>query len=95
MPSPLDDEFEKQSKLQEQRQQAAISALTKFASDYSPASRTEADTFFTTSEIAQSIRELTGVRLDNAEIFQTLTDMQYSYEALNGGLDFNWLLKKD
>ena len=85
------DAFEKN---EQQRRQAALDVLTNFVSNYAPASDKEADTFFRTSEIVQSIEELTGVELAPAEIFETMISMNYQYKAVNG-LDFNWMLKKD
>lgn len=89
-PKELPDEHEQQQK----RHQAAMNALITFVSNYSPATQKEADTFFSTNEIVQSIQELTGVTLDSAEIFETMISMDYQYQAMNG-LDFNWMLKKE
>jgi DNA-binding transcriptional regulator YhcF (GntR family) len=90
---PLGDELKRLAELQEKRHQASIAALNFFVSKYSPATMQDADTFFTTSEISQAIAAHTGAGLENAEIHELMTNMNYSYEVLNG-LEFNWLLKK-
>lgn len=72
----------------------ALAALTAFASKYEPATIHTADTFLTTSEISEAIADHTGKTLEAHEIYQVMSQMQYTYEAMNG-LEFYWLLRKE
>lgn len=74
--------------------QLALDALRSFVEQYSPATRHEANTFFTTREIVNAIEDHTGFQLSNKEVFELMQRMEFKYEAF-GGMDFNWLLKKD
>ena len=73
--------------------QHAIDALTAFVSEYSPAIGADVEVFYSTPEIAASIFELTGQELSAAEIYTLLSQMGYTYKAMNG-LSLCWLLKK-
>ena len=73
--------------------QYAIDALTAFVSKYEPATFGEADVFFSTGEISDSIFELTGQSMTTSEVYKLMTDMNYSYQPMNG-LNFSWMLKK-
>jgi len=80
--------------LNKKRREAALNALTFFISKYSPATKETADTFFTTAEIAKAIAQHTGVVLDNAEVYELLLNMKYTYEEKDS-LEFFWLLRKE
>lgn len=77
------------------RHNASMDVLVKFAEKYCPAKSIEtSDEIFTSKEISKAIYELSGVQLDLAEIFETMQNMGYKYEAKDG-LEYFWLLKKE
>lgn len=90
----MKDQQEEPKKPVDQPHVNAIAALTSFVSKYEPATIETADTFFTTNEISAAIEAHTGKRLGAQEIYQVMSQMQYTYEAVNG-LEFNWLLRKE
>lgn len=74
--------------------QDGLDTLNYFISNYSPATINDADTFFTTSEIIDAVAQHVGKFLQPFEIYEMMSQMQYTYEALNG-LEFRWLLRKE
>jgi hypothetical protein len=89
-----DDDFEKLKQKLDQQRQLALDALTKVRSKYSPATKEDADTYFTTAEISNAVVAHTGTRLENTEIFDLMNQLKYTYETTKS-LEFNWLLKKE
>lgn len=90
----MSNQGDEQKKPVDQPHVNAIAALTAFASKYEPATIETADTYFTTSEISQAIADHTGRSLESVEIYQVMSQMHYTYEALNG-LEFYWLLRRE
>jgi hypothetical protein len=89
-----DDDFDKLKQKLDQQRQLALDALTKVISKYSPATKEDADTYFTTAEISNAVCGHTGTRLEATEIFELMNQLHYTYETTES-LEFNWLLKKE
>jgi hypothetical protein len=94
MPSHDDDPFKELRDQEKKRQELALSVLSDFVSEYSPAeNKADANTFYSTIEIRKSILEHTGTALETSDIFELMKKMGYKCEAMED-LNFQWLLKK-
>ncbi len=72
----------------------ALEAFTYFISQYSPATKTTALLFCTTTDISNAIADHTGIRLESTEVFKLMTDIGYTYDTLES-LEFVWMMKRE